>query len=426
MWKKAVFPEKPVAKASFLINYKLYVNLALLKKQSVSDFYKLIRGCNLLRKIKPHSFLPSFVGAVIGAGALAFSFSPAFSQEIAAQSTTTPVVVESSVPAVVTATGAGATAIVPDTMASMEKTSSGIDLPVPPPALTPEQEALQLQLQAEEVAAKAAEVKREEEYRQKSFNRAAGGLLPLSPDQIRDFLRRLESTQEASQAPFAGPPKGEVKVMALSLDPGGEPPQINLAAGYVTTIDMVDATGAPWPILDVGVGGNFEVTPTQAGSHVVRVVPLTRVGMGNLSILLKDLSTPVIFRLAAGGETFHMRYDARVPKLGPNAKTPLIERGRVGPVAGDQTIAMILENAPPKAAKRLKIAGLDARTMAWQLDDKVFVRTPLTLLSPAWNASASSPDGTTVYEIGDAPVLLMSDNGALMRARLTRDEDHDK
>lgn len=289
-------------------------------------------------------------------------------------------------------------------------------------------DADQLQRQAEEESARAAaeEAKREEEHNVKSYNRASSGLLPLSPDQIRSFMRRLESTQDAAQPPSAGAPKGEVKVAALSLDPGGTPAQINLAAGYVTTIDMVDATGAPWPILDVGVGGNFEVTPTQAGSHVVRVMPLTRVGNGNLSILLKDLSTPVIFQLSSGGPTFHMRYDARVPRLGPNAKTPIIERGRVGPVAGDQMISMILENAPPKEAKRLKIAGLDARSMAWQVGDKVFVRTPLTMLSPAWNASAASPDGMTVYEIGDAPVLLMSDNGAMLRARLMRDEDHDK
>ncbi|MDD5586224.1 MAG: DotH/IcmK family type IV secretion protein [Alphaproteobacteria bacterium] len=307
-----------------------------------------------------------------------------------------------------------------------EKPGEGISLSSPPPSLAID--AAQLEKQAEEEAARAAatEAKREEDYNRKSYNRASTGLLPLSSDQIRSFMRRLEATQEAAQPPSSGPPKGEVKVVSLSLDPGGEPPTINLNAGYVTTIDMVDATGAPWPILDVGIGGNFEVTPTQAGSHVVRVVPLTRLGNGNLSILLKDLSTPIIFRLSSGGPTFHMRFDARVPKLGPNAKTPLIERGRVGPVAGDQTITMILENAPPKAAKRLKVAGLDARTMAWRLEDKVFVRTPLTLLSPAWNASASSPDGMTVYEIGDAPVLLMSDNGAMLRARLMREEDHDK
>jgi len=310
------------------------------------------------------------------------------------------------------------------------KTSSaeGIALSDIPPVSQALEDQLAQDRAVEEAAAKALEdqARQEEEHNRKSYKRAAEGLLPLSPDQIRVFMQKLETTQAASVIPSTGVPKGEVKVVSLSLDPGGEPPQINLAAGYVTTIDIIDQTGEPWPIADVGVGGNFEVTPTQAGSHVVRVVPLSRVGTGNLSILLKDLSTPIIFRLSSGGSTFHMRYDARVPQIGPNAKTPLIKYRRTGPAAGDAVISMVLENAPPKEAKRLKVGGVDARTMAWQIGEKVFVRTPLSLLSPAWNASASSSDGMTVYEIGDAPVLLMSDNGAMIRARLIRDEAHDK
>lgn len=282
-----------------------------------------------------------------------------------------------------------------------------------------EQAALQAQAQAE-----ADQMKREEEHNVKSYDRAASGLLPLSPDQVRNFMHRLEQTQEASQPPSSGPPKGQVRISTLSLDPGVDPPQINLAAGYVTTINMVDATGEPWPILDVGVGGNFEVSPTQAGTHVVRVMPLTRIGSGNLSVLLKDLSTPVIFRLVAGGPNVDLRYDARIAKMGPGAKAPLIQRPRLE--AGNENMIMILENAPPTDAKRMKVSGLDARTMAWMMDDHVFVRTPLTLLSPAWDSSVSSADGMTVYEIGDAPVLLMSDNGAMVRAQLVRDDDHDK
>jgi intracellular multiplication protein IcmK len=320
---------------------------------------------------------------------------------------------------------AAAAAAAKDT--SNGKTSPGIAVTGSPPSLAVD--ASMLERQAEETAARAAaeEAKREQEHNVKSFKKASDGLLPMSPEQIRAFMRRLENTQEAAQPPNAGPPKGIVKVASISLDPGGEPPTVNLAAGFITTIDLIDASGQPWPILDVGVGGNFEVTPTQAGSHVVRIVPLTRYGQGNLSILLKGLSTPIIFRLNAGGPTFHMRYDARVPKMGPDARTPIIDRPRgTTLVAGDQVITSILENAPPKEAKRMKIGGLDARTMAWRVNDKVYVRTPLTMLSPAWNASAASPDGMTVYEIGDAPVLLMSDNGSLVRARLVRDEDHDK
>ncbi len=289
---------------------------------------------------------------------------------------------------------------------------------------------LQLEKQAEEAAAKAAaeQAKRDVEHNKKSYRRAEMGLLPLSTEQIRAFMKKLETSQEAAVPPHTGSPKGEVKVVGLSLDPGGEPPQVNLSAGYVTTIAIVDQTGEPWQILDVGVGGNFEVTPTQAGSHVVRVVPLTRFSEGNLSIMLKDLPTPIIFRLAAGGPTFHMRFDARVPRLGPKAKTPIIKNRRPGAglVAGDEIISMILENAPPKNAKRLRVGGTDTRTMAWSINDKVYVRTPLSLLSPAWNASASSADGMTVYEIGAAPVLLLSDSGAMVRARLVRDEGHDK
>lgn len=299
------------------------------------------------------------------------------------------------------------------------------NVPMPPAADQFNVDQATLQKQAEVAAAEAAvqaeKARKIEDHNRESYSRASSGLLPLSPDQIRDFMRRMETTQEAGQQPFAGPPKPEVKITTLSLDPGIDPPVINLAAGYVTTVNMVDLTGEPWPILDVGVGGSFEVTPTQAGSHIVRIMPLTRLATGNLSIILKDLPTPVIFRLSAGGATVHMRYDTRIAKNGPNAKPSLIGGGR-GVTAGDDTIVAILENAPPKDAKRLKVAGLDARTMAWQLNDKVFLRTPLTLLSPAWNASTASSDGMTVYEIGDAPVLLMSDNGAMVRARLLRDD----
>ena len=275
-----------------------------------------------------------------------------------------------------------------------------------------------------QVDAKIEQAIREQEHNQQSFDRAAHGLLPLSTEQIREYMRRLETTQKSSQPPSSGPPKPQVKLTTLSLDPGVDPPIINLVAGYVTTITIVDATGEPWPIADIGVGGNFEVTPTSSGSHVIRVMPLTRFTTGNMSVLLKDLSTPVIFRLASGNGPVDLRYDARVPKLGPNAKAPLINRPHLE--AGDENIMLILDNAPPGAAKRMRVNGVDTRTMAWMLDSHVYVRTPLTLLSPAWDASVSSGDGMTVYEIGDAPVLLMSDNGALVRARLIRDEDHDK
>lgn len=306
-------------------------------------------------------------------------------------------------------------------------TTSTAAIPPPPSSATLSTDAVQLATQAEQAAmqaqmqAESDQARRDREHIEKSYDRASNGLLPLNPDQIRQFMHRLEQTQDAAEPPSSGQPKGEVRVSTLPLDPGVDPPQINLAAGYITTITLVDASGAPWPILDVGVGGNFEVSPTTNGTHVIRVMPLTRFGSGDLSVLLRDLPTPIIFRLSAGGPSVDLRYDARIPKYGPNGKAPLIDHPKLE--AGDSDMMMILENAPPREAKRLKISGLDARTMAWSLDSKVYVRTPLTLLSPAWDSSISSADGMKVYEIGDAPVLLMSDNGSMLRGRLVQEDN---
>ncbi len=304
------------------------------------------------------------------------------------------------------------------------------DVPSPPPAPAFSADANQLAIEAEKAAleaqtqAEADQRRREQEHNAKSFDKASMGLMPLSPEQIHMFMQRLEQTQDASQMPSEGTPKGQTRVSTITLDPGTETPQVNLNAGFVSTIAIVDATGEPWPIMDVGIGGNFEVSPTKAGTHVVRIMPLTRVGTGDLSVLLQGLPTPVIFRLASGGPTVDLRYDARIGKLGPNAKPQIIKRPRLE--AGDETITLILENAPPNSAVPLKVRGLDARTKAWAVGEKIYLRTPLSLLSPAWNACVTSADGTSAYEIGTAPILLLSDNGAMMRANISRDEEHDK
>jgi len=252
-----------------------------------------------------------------------------------------------------------------------------------------------------------------------AFDAATRTTFPLSPDQIKEVMRKFEDTQYAVVPPSYGQPKGEVAVTTVSLDPGAEPPQIDVAVGYVTTMAILDATGQPWPIQDIGVGGNFDVPTPEAGSHIIRISPLTRFGYGNLSIRLRDLATPVTFRVSAGNDTVHYRYDARIPRMGPNAKLSLIQKNKI--VAGDDVIMAVLDNAIPNGSKKLKVTGTDKRTAAYMIGERVFVRTPLTLLSPSWDASVSSADGTTVYEMGETPVLLLSDQGQMVRAKISDD-----
>jgi intracellular multiplication protein IcmK len=258
----------------------------------------------------------------------------------------------------------------------------------------------------------------EEEIRQQSFNAALTGLLPMRPGEIRSFLERYDETQQAVEVPIYPYPEPEVVTSTVSLDPGARPPEIKVGVGHVATVGIYDVTGAPWPIQDIAWAGNFEILNPEAGGHILRITPMSEFAYGNISVRLLKLKTPVTFILKAHRDQIYYRFDARIPQYGPYADVPIIEGGyNLG--AGDSVLSAILDGAPPQAAVKLDVSGTDGRTTAYKVDDATFVRTPLTMLSPGWSNSVSSADGTHVYEVKNAPVVLLSDRGEVVRAKLT-------
>jgi intracellular multiplication protein IcmK len=83
----------------------------------------------------------------------------------------------------------------------------------------------------------------------------------------------------------------------------------------------------------------------------------------------------------------------------------------------------ILDGTPTSSAVRLKVEGTDGRTSVWKIEDRMYLRTPLTLLSPAWDSSVSSADGMKVYTVPSAPVVLLSDQGRMVSVSISQDED---
>lgn len=262
----------------------------------------------------------------------------------------------------------------------------------------------------------------EAEIRADSFTAALGGLLPMRPKEIRQLLEFYDQTRESVEVPIYPYPKPEVGVINLSLDPGVTPPVIKLSPGHVTTMSLLDVTGAPWPIQDVTWAGNFEIVQPEEGGHVIRVTPMSEFAYGNISMRLLTLKTPITFTLQVQRDSVQYRVDARVPEYGPFASMPLIEGG-MSLVAGDGDLTAVLDGAPPDGAQRLSVSGVDGRTTAYAWRGQTFVRTPLTLLSPGWDKSVRSADGMTVYALASTPVLLLSDQGRVVRAHIARDED---
>ena len=60
----------------------------------------------------------------------------------------------------------------------------------------------------------------EEKMRETAYEAALTGLMPMNPDEIREFLRYYGESRKASEQRLGGTPKPKVKIETVSLDPG--------------------------------------------------------------------------------------------------------------------------------------------------------------------------------------------------------------
>ncbi len=258
------------------------------------------------------------------------------------------------------------------------------------------------------------------ELRKEAFDAAVTGLMPMQPPEIRRVLEIYDETQQAVETPIYPYPKPEMSFTTISLDPGKPPTTIRTAVGHVTTLNVVDSTGQPWPIQDISWAGNFEILQPEPGSHILRITPMAEFAFGNVSMRMLDLNTPVILSLKTTRDSVQVRVDLQIPELGPKGVAPLIEQP-ILTTAGSGPLTTILEGVIPPDAAKLLVSGVDGRTSAYVHNGTTYVRTPYTLLSPAWNSSVKSADGTNVYALSFTPVLLLSDKGQMVRAHLKQE-----
>lgn len=282
---------------------------------------------------------------------------------------------------------------------------------------TLEDEGVELEKSSEELEA---------DFRRKAFDSALDKVLPLRPAEIREVLEKFDRTVESSNLPAHPYPRPESVVNNISLDPGTPPLTVRLAFGYVTTLSILDSSGSPWPIEDISWVGDFEIMEQSSKelTNLIRISPGSQFAHGNVSMRLLGLDVPVLFTFETGRDMVHYRYDAVVPKIGPQAKAQLIDTG-IQLTAGDVDMSTALSGVMPEDAERLAVSGVDGRTSAYMYNGLTYLRTPLTLLSPAWNGSVTSADGMRVYALDETPVVLLSDKGRMVRAHLTVQDQED-
>lgn len=249
----------------------------------------------------------------------------------------------------------------------------------------------------------------------KAFDEVGRQLFPLTPERIIRLKQMYHASEFADASPAGVPPKPTATSQFVNLSPGSTPPVIRLAQGFVSSLVFLDSTGAPWPIsaYDLGDPAAFNIQWDKT-SNTLMIQASKLYNYGNLAVRLRGLNTPVMLTLIPGQKAVDYRVDLRIQGYGPLAKNMPMEEG-IPPSAND-VLLHVLDGVPPQGSQRLVVSGGDAR--AWAINDKMFVRTNLTILSPGWIASMTSADGTHAYEMQKSPVLLVSWHGKVMQLKV--------
>jgi intracellular multiplication protein IcmK len=231
--------------------------------------------------------------------------------------------------------------------------------------------------------------------------------LPMTPEQIANLRKAFDNTQKAAATAPSIPPRPTTSSILVNLSPSSVPPVIRLGSGYISSLEFIDSTEQPWPIEAYSVGdpGSFNIQWNKVDNTLL-VQATSFYKRSNLAVILKNLNTPVMLTLLPGQTAVDYRVDLRVPGAGPNA---IFSQGTL-PSASDPELLNVLNGVPPANARSLKVIG-DGQTHAWLINNILYVRTPLVIISPAWQSIMSSIDGTHAYQLQPSSVLLTLHRG---------------
>lgn len=226
----------------------------------------------------------------------------------------------------------------------------------------------------------------------------------LTPEEMYR-IKSIELEKERIGAnPYLSIPEPVVRSLAVSLNPGEQPPLVRVSKDMLTSIVFTDNDGQPWYIDKVTINRNQfsdaanmpsdetgEVTPT----NILTLEPNENFVFGNVSINLKGKALPVILILASGQPTVDLRVDARIPGRNPDAAyVPGSSVVRAQTDIDNDALAF-LDGSIPDLAEPL-IAS-DVAAQGWEYNNSLYVKSRLDVLFPAYSSRASTADGVNIY-----------------------------
>lgn len=248
--------------------------------------------------------------------------------------------------------------------------------------------------------------------------------LGMTPEEIAFLKKEKEKRSEVASSPPIEA-TSVTRTITLDLSPGAPSQSVRVNTRKGAALIFTDTTGAPWPVVATTnfAIDFFQVLVPLEGGSVVTVSARNNHKDGNIAIFLKDLPTPVILSLSSGEKKIDERVDIILPLRGPDAIEQPLEALQI-PIH-DPLLVDVLSGLPPRGGKRLVVklpdgteAPESSKIRAWKVAEKMYIRTPFTIMSPGPLQYQGSADGMKGYILNLTPVILFSEKGKTHQIRI--------
>lgn len=238
----------------------------------------------------------------------------------------------------------------------------------------------------------------------------------LTPKQINDLKETTSAARKESVSPYPNNfiAKPVFRKIDLDDDSSQGPKMIRLSAGTITTLEFTDSNGNPWLVSDVSLDcslfdDGYCLQGKRPTTNIVKIQAKAQYAYGNIVIQLEEKGSSASFMLSTGQSTENdIKVSVRVSGRNPNAKPQAITLDRLPD--HDPAMGYFLDGVAPQGAVKVTVNG--GKADAWILNGSLYLRTRMSLLSPAFMNKVGNADGVSVYRYYTIiPQILASSNG---------------
>lgn len=252
-----------------------------------------------------------------------------------------------------------------------------------------------------------------------AFTEVVDEIAPLTPSQIRELRKWRDEAERAQAAQPRFQPKPVYSDLPVRLRPKtGEAPQmVRTFPNFITNVLFYDDYGNPLLVKNLTVPNAkyFTITWSKDEAHPtngIEISPLQMYSNGSVSVQLDGVPGRVSLLLVSGQREVDIDAIVRVQGVG----SPQIVAGVNMPGNVDPVMLGLLAGVAPDDARHL--TSTNGNVQAWKVADSFYVRTNLTLLSPAATSIQRGADGSAVYKIQPTPVLVALAGGEAVQIYL--------